>query len=154
MDCNPPGSSVRGIFKARILEQVAISDSRESSQPRDQIHVSCISWIGWWILYHCTKDFRYLISYKKDQIQLCYLQSSSSEHFIRYSSDNTSYVLSMDSAHPSGSMIRTECMPSRFSCVPLFVMPWTVLHQAPLSTAFSKQEYWSRLPFLNPGDHL
>ena len=39
--CSPslPGSSVHGIFKARILEQVAISSSR-SSPPRDQTHVS------------------------------------------------------------------------------------------------------------------
>ena len=35
MDCSPPGSSVHGIFQARILEWVAISFSRRSSQPRD-----------------------------------------------------------------------------------------------------------------------
>ena len=35
MDCNPPGSSVHEIFQARILEWVAISFSRGSSQPRD-----------------------------------------------------------------------------------------------------------------------
>ena len=29
--------------------------------------------------------------------------------------------------------------------------PWTVVHQAPLSMEFSKQEYWSGLPFLSPG---
>ena len=29
---------------------------------------------------------------------------------------------------------------------------WTVAHQAPLSLDFSRQEYWSRLPFLPPGD--
>ena len=34
MDCSPPGSSVHGIFQARILEWIAISVSRESSQPR------------------------------------------------------------------------------------------------------------------------
>ena len=32
------------------------------------------------------------------------------------------------------------------------VTPWTVAHQAALSTGFSKQEYWSRLPFPPPGD--
>ena len=42
MDCNPPGSSVHGIFQARTMEQVAISFS---SQPRDQICISCISWL-------------------------------------------------------------------------------------------------------------
>ena len=35
MDCSPPGSSVHGIFQARILKWVAISFSRGSSQPRD-----------------------------------------------------------------------------------------------------------------------
>ena len=34
MDCSPPGSSVHGIFQARVLEWVAISFSRGSSQPR------------------------------------------------------------------------------------------------------------------------
>ena len=41
MDYNPPGSSVHGIFQARILEWVAISSSRGSSWPRDESHVSC-----------------------------------------------------------------------------------------------------------------
>ena len=30
--------------------------------------------------------------------------------------------------------------------------PWTVVHQAPLSVEFFRQEYWSRLPFPTPGD--
>ena len=34
-----------------------------------------------------------------------------------------------------------------FSCVRLFVTPWTVAHQAPLSMEFSRKEYWSGLPF-------
>ena len=41
MDCSPPGSSVHEIFQARILEWVAISFSRGSSQPRDWTQVSC-----------------------------------------------------------------------------------------------------------------
>ena len=41
MDCSLPGSSVRGIFQARILECVAIAFSRGSSQPRDRTQVSC-----------------------------------------------------------------------------------------------------------------
>ena len=39
-DCIPPGSSVHGILQARILEWVAISFSRASSQPRDGTRVS------------------------------------------------------------------------------------------------------------------
>ena len=43
VDCSPPGSSVHGIFQARILEWVAISFSRESSWPRNRTQVSCIA---------------------------------------------------------------------------------------------------------------
>ena len=41
--CSPPGSSVHGIFQARILEWVAISYSKGSSWPKDQTHVSWVS---------------------------------------------------------------------------------------------------------------
>ena len=43
MDSSPPGSSVRGISQARLLEWVAIPFSRGSSRPRDQTHVSCLA---------------------------------------------------------------------------------------------------------------
>ena len=43
IDCSLPGSSVHGIFQARVLEWVAIPFSRESSQPRDRTWVSCIA---------------------------------------------------------------------------------------------------------------
>ena len=38
------------------------------------------------------------------------------------------------------------------SRVQLFVIPWTLDHQAPPSIGFSRQEYWSGLPFPSPGD--
>ena len=38
------------------------------------------------------------------------------------------------------------------SRVQLFATPWTVAHQAPLSMGFTRQEYWSGLPFPSPGD--
>ena len=38
------------------------------------------------------------------------------------------------------------------SRVQLFVTPWTVAQQAPLSMELSKQEYWNGLPFPSPGD--
>ena len=38
------------------------------------------------------------------------------------------------------------------SRVQLFATPWTVAHQAPLTMEFSRQEYWSGLPFPTPGD--
>ena len=36
--------------------------------------------------------------------------------------------------------------------VQLFLTPWTVAPQAPLSVEFSRQEYWTGLPFPTPGD--
>ena len=71
MDCSPPGSSVHGIFQARILEWVAISSSRNVKS---------------------------------------------------------------------------------LSRVRLFGTPWTVAYQAPLSMGFSRQWYWSGLPFPSPRD--
>ena len=42
-----------------------------------------------------------------------------------------------------------ECV---LSDVQIFVTPWTVAHQAPLSMGFLRQEYWSGLPCPPPGD--
>ena len=41
---------------------------------------------------------------------------------------------------------------SRFIRTQLFVTLWTVAHQAPLFMEFSRQEYWSVLPFPSPGN--
>ena len=58
MDCSPSGSSVHGIFQARILEWVVTSYSRGSSQPRDR---NCIPWascIVGRILYHKSHHYK------------------------------------------------------------------------------------------------
>ena len=64
-----PCSSVLEIFQARMLEWVAISSSRGSSQPRDQTHVSYVSGIGGQILYHVG------IIYNKLMFILTFLES-------------------------------------------------------------------------------
>ena len=76
MDCSLPGSSIHGIFQARVLEWLAIAFSINTP----------------------------------------------------------------------------TCMLSHFSTVWLFVTPWTVACQAPLSVGFSRKEYWSGWPFPSPGD--
>ena len=43
MDCSLPGSSIHGILQVRVLEWIAVSFSRRSSQPRDRTWVSCIA---------------------------------------------------------------------------------------------------------------
>ena len=52
MDYSPPGSSLHGIFQARILEWMVIPSSRGSSPPRDWTHVSYFSCIGRRVHYH------------------------------------------------------------------------------------------------------
>ena len=42
------------------------------------------------------------------------------------------------------------CVCELLSYVQLFATPWNVTHQAPLSMGFSKEEYWSGLPFPSP----
>ena len=47
-------------------------------------------------------------------------------------------------------VLRPKCY--LLSHVRLFATLWTVVHQAPLSMEFSRQEYWGALPFPTPGD--
>ena len=48
--------------------------------------------------------------------------------------------------------VRGSSMLSRFSCVQLFATLWTVTRSASLSMGFSRQEYWSGMPFPPPRD--
>ena len=52
---------------------------------------------------------------------------------------------------------RTECLYYYYCCLvakscPILATPWTAACQAPLPMGFSRQEYWSGLPFPSPGD--
>ena len=81
MNCSPPGSSVHGIFQARILEWITISYSRSSSQPRDRTCISCLSCTGRWILNHWEEShwITWEALLKADiwiQIILCWPESS------------------------------------------------------------------------------
>ena len=49
-------------------------------------------------------------------------------------------------------MKREELVVQSLIHVQLFVTPWTVAHQAPLSMGFPSHEYWNGLPFPPPGD--
>ena len=79
MDCGLPGSSVHGIFQARVLECVAISFSRESSQPNNQTQVSCITgrFFG---LTHGHFKIRMFVT-------------SSRKHFLHLNSDPPLHIL-------------------------------------------------------------
>ena len=55
-------------------------------------------------------------------------------------------------ASPIDSIESEKVKVKSLSRVRLFVTPWTVAHQAPPSMGFSRQEYWSGLPFPSPGN--
>ena len=62
MHCSLPGSSAHGIFQAGILEWVAISFSRGSSEPRNQTCVSCI--VGGFLYWPCPTSSTQMIQEK------------------------------------------------------------------------------------------
>ena len=146
MDCSPPGFSVHRISQARILEWVAMSFSRGSSQPRDRICISCIS-RG--ILYHWAtwKPLESLAAAAK-LLQLCPtlcdpIDSSppgSPVPGILQSRTLEWVTISFSSAWKWKVKVKS------LSHVRLFATLWTAAYQAPLSMGFSRQEYWSGLP--------
>ena len=72
VDCSPPGSSACGILQARILEWVAISFSRGSSQLKDRTQVSCIA--GRFFTVWVTRKGHILVFITKVLLHLCLMQ--------------------------------------------------------------------------------
>ena len=124
-----------GILQARILEWVAMPPSRRPSQPGIEPRSS---------------------AFQEDSLQ------SEPPGKPRYSLYSTS---SLHSSSVLGSLFQGwegpdsvylqihtgECVLNHFSRVQLFVTPWTIACQAPLSMWFSRQDYWSELPCLSTG---
>ena len=125
IDCSLPGSSVHGIFQARVLEWVAISFSRGSSQPRDRTQVSYI--VGRRFTVWATS-----VRWGKCRGSLWGL---------RWSLQCSAVFLLL--------VYVCACM---LNHVWLFVIPWTIACQAPLSMGFSRQEYWSGFSCPPPWD--
>ena len=65
--------------------------------------------------------------------------------------DHTEHVVCLHSLSSCDPFLFLEEV-KLVSCVRLLATPWTVAYQAPPSMEFSRQEYWSGLPFLSPGD--
>ena len=195
MYCSLPRLSVHGIFQAKILEWVAISFSRRSSQPRDWTLVSRI--VGRCFTTLATREVNL------SRGVLCWLELSRSESKGGFLAGGSilSWVLPWENHQGSedpltcrdpgllrllgagcwGSLLTSRSGPPQtswrqlppfpptrnrwatpwlerkkvqlFSRVRFFVTLWTVAYQAPLSMEFSRQEYWSGLPFPSPGDH-
>ena len=126
MDYSPPGSFVHGISQVRILEWVAISCSRRSSQLKNWTQVSWSSCVGGCILchlHHLGSPYTYMHTY----ICMCVCVCISFQSFPLLDIRNTEYI---SLCH----MVRPCCfvyfiyvsMLSHFNRVWRFVTSWTV----------------------------
>ena len=99
-----------------------------------------------------SKEHSGLISFRMDWLDLLAVQgtlkSLLQHHNSKASILQRSAFFMVQLSHP---YVKVKLL----SHVRLFVTlsPWTVAHQAPPSMGFSRQEYWSGLPFPSPGDH-
>ena len=107
MDCSLPGSSVHGIFWARILDWVAITFFRGFSCHRDRIHVSCVSYIVggfftcmWYETKVLSPPFNYVIVL---QIKLCYTPQGSKEWVNTLEAVSGFFLLKITEQHTGNS---------------------------------------------------
>ena len=162
MDCSPPGPSVHGISQARILKWVVISFSRGSSQPRDW---TSISFIGRWVLYRWATGEEALL-YRCDWLNHWSLKIDSTSSpsplpgkkkfpephyhptccYAWFIIDNPSSWISLLCVHVYTYLESWSCSVVSNS------LQSHVAYEAPPSMEFSRQEYWSGLPFSSPGD--
>ena len=68
------------------------------------------------------------------------------------SSESRSLTAQCDPGNHTFLLFSHSHYTTQLSCVRLFAIPCTVAGQAPQSTGFSRQEYWSGLPFPSPGE--
>ena len=143
-----------------------------SSQPRDQTWVSYCRWI----LYHLSHQGSPIhFSYLYERREVCNLELETNScmlsHFncvqltqwtvacqasISMGFSRQEYWSGLPCPSPRdlpdpGMWLCVKVKVKLLSLVWLFAIPWTVDYHAPLSV-FSRQEYWSWLPFHSPGD--
>ena len=142
IDCSPPGSSVRGIFQARILEWVVIPFSRGSFRPRNWTWIFCDSCIGRQIVYYCT-TWEASVNPKMSHPEQAYFWEQGEVKRTDCGKNGSKWVpaFKKDLKYDGNS----DCMHTKitedwgrtykatwvkwvksFSCVRLFATPWTV----------------------------
>ena len=154
-----------GFFQARVLEWVAISFSRGSSQPRDRTRVSHI--VGRRFTVWATRKALKLAEpssseYKKGEAWVaaaaakllqscltlcgpidCSLPGSPVPGILQA---RTLEWVAISFSNAWNWNVKVKSL----SRVRLFETPWTAAYQAPLSMGFLRQEYWSGLPLPSP----
>ena len=127
-----------------------------------------IRWSEYWSFsISPSNEYSGLISFRIDWFDLLAVQGTLKSLLQRHSSKASilqcSAFFTIQLSHPYMTTGKTIALTRRtfvskvqtnvsLSRVPLFATPWTVAYQAPLSMEFSRQEYWSGLPFPSPGN--
>ena len=143
--CSPPGSSVHGILQARRLEWLAMPSSRGSSRTREWTWVSCTA--GRFFTVWDTKEAHVYDMYEMELRLKIQYTAHMHRHIhahtfsARVCSWDIRFKKTSSSLSAFGFTVKKDV--KLLSHVRLFATLWTVAHQAPLSMAFSRQEYWS-----------
>ena len=136
MDYSLPGSSINGIFQARVLEWGAIAFSENMVQLKLTPEMfECSAKGGMGCKSHGPGEDN-LDGYNP----ACRINPNRNKE--RQETERTQY----------GMRLWTQPSLTQFSLVQFFATLWTIVCQAPLSMGFSRQEYWSGLPCPLPGD--
>ena len=147
-DCSLPGFSVHGMFQARILEWVATSFSWGSSWHRDQTHISGISCIGQWVLYHwATREAE-----KADTMSQTKIAGADDSHIPSQTPHHVHVVHSdFQQSKPPSSCERCLCSPFRLSAVRASIFLWKMSQASEFCFAHARDksemlENWADLP--------
>ena len=147
------GSSVHGFSQIRILEWIAISFSRGSSQLRDQTCIFCISR---WSLYHWAIR----------EACMNYAAAAAAAKSLQSRPTLCDPIDGSPPGSPVPGILQARTLEwvaisfskawkwkvkvKSLSRVRLLATPWTAAHEAPPSMGFSRQEYWSGVPLPSP----
>ena len=125
-----------------------------------------IRWLKYWSFSFSispSNEYSGLISFRMDWLDLLAVHGTLKRILQHHSSKASvlwhSAFFTVQLSHPYMTTGKTIALTRRtfdevklLSHVRLFATPWTIAYQAPPSMGFSRQEYWSRLLFLFPGD--
>ena len=150
IDRSPPGSSVPGILQARTLEWVAISFS--NARMHAKLLQSCPTlWDPMDSSPQGSSVHRFLQTRILEWVAISFSQKKTRSKTFMKGRQEGKFNSKTVSSHRKWRCCHVPIFYSRkvklLSHVRLFVIPWTVVYQAPLSMGFSRQEYWSGLPF-------
>ena len=113
---------------------------------KKEVHALCFKKIKDY--YECTHiNF---LEPSVDLIPTSCLDTTNTHTHMTYIDTNTLETITL--SFVTVMIMKVKVKVKSLSRVRLFATPWTVAHQAPPSRGFSRQEYWSGLPFPSPGD--